>query len=352
MMIIGTICFVLFLTFCVTFKAKASQRILIGKYDMSIKCSELNKIYSYPQLSQLAADEWVDYYKNGGEEMDRQISGTLACFCQAESDRIGSDAATQTYMASDETKVQTCSEIFADRSAVGYIKMGVSMMIVGVNFVLRIILTDLIKSLRLRQITSETNYTMVSIFVGQFVNTAILLLLNSANFTDIDGGKGPLSLVFSVGNLTDFNVQWYREVGSVICSTMFLTALWPIIEFFMFWSLMNATRWYDRGFGRDTFNTQMPTVQAYVDLYAGPEYLIHYRYATILLNIGVAFLYGTAMPYLYCTATLAFIVMYINERLCVCYYYREPPAFDEKMTLETLQLSRMVPIMMLPVVFW
>ena len=71
MMIIGTICFVLFLTFCVTFKAKASQRILIGKYDMSIKCSELNKIYSYPQLSQLAADEWVDYYKNGGEEMDR-----------------------------------------------------------------------------------------------------------------------------------------------------------------------------------------------------------------------------------------------------------------------------------------
>ena len=71
MMIIGTICFVLFLTFCVTFKAKASTRILIGKYDMSIKCSELSKIYSYPQLSQLAADEWVDYYKNGGEEMDR-----------------------------------------------------------------------------------------------------------------------------------------------------------------------------------------------------------------------------------------------------------------------------------------
>ena len=351
-MIIGTICFVLFLTFCVTFKAKASTKILIGKYDMSIKCSELSKIYSYPQLSQLAADEWIDYYKNGGEEMDRQISGTLACFCQAESDRIGSETATKKYLASDETKVQTCSEIFADRSAVGYIKMGVSMMIVGVNFVLRIILTDLIKSLRLRVITAETNYTMVSIFVGQFVNTAVLLLLNSANFKDVDGGKGPLSLVFSVGELTDFNVEWYRSVGSVIQQTMFMTALWPIIEFGIFWSLMNFSRWYDRGFGSDTFSTNMPTVQAYIDLYAGPEYLIHYRYATILLNIGVAFLYGTSMPYLYCTATLAFIVLYINERLCVCYYYREPPAFDEKMTLETLGLVRFVPIMMLPVVFW
>ena len=133
--------------------------------------------------------------------------------------------------------------------------MGVSMMIVGVNFVLRIILTDLIKSLRLRKITSETNYTMVSIFVGQFVNTAVLLLLNSANFKDVDGGSGPLSLVFSVGELTDFNVEWYRSVGSVIQQTMFMTALWPIIEFGIFWSLMNVSRWYDRGFGSDTFVT-------------------------------------------------------------------------------------------------
>ena len=80
--------------------------------------------------------------------------------------------------------------------------------------------------------------------------------------------------------------------------------------------------------------------------------MIHYRYATILLNIGVAFLYGTAMPYLYVTAVLAFVILYINERLLVCYYYREPPAFDEKMTLMTLDLTRYVPLMMLPFAFW
>ena len=80
-MIIGTIVFVLFLTFCVTFKAKDATKTLVGKYDVSIKCSELDKIYSRQQLSNLAADEWIEYYKKGGEEMDRQISGTLACFC-------------------------------------------------------------------------------------------------------------------------------------------------------------------------------------------------------------------------------------------------------------------------------
>lgn len=73
-------------------------------------------------------------------------------------------------------------------------------MIVGVNVVLRGILVELIKSLRLRTVTEETNYTMVSIFVGQFVNTGLLLTLNSANFKDIDGGFGPLSIVFMVGD--------------------------------------------------------------------------------------------------------------------------------------------------------
>ena len=58
------------------------------------------------------------------------------------------------------------------------------------------------------------------------------------------------------------------------------------------------------------------------------------------------------MPYLYLCALLAFVVLYINERLLVCYYYREPPAFDEKMTLMTLDLTTYVPLMMLPVVFW
>jgi len=134
--------------------------------------------------------------------------------------------------------------------------------------------------------------------------------------------------------------------------TMFMTALWPLIELAMFYSLMNFSRWMDRGFGSNSFITSTPTVQAYIDLYAGPVYLIHYRYAAILLNIWVAFFYGTSMPYLYLTALLAFVVLYLNERLLVCYYYREPPAFDEKMTVMTLELTKYVPLIMLPVVFW
>merc|ERR1719232_463718 len=108
----------------------------------------------------------------------------------------------------------------------------------------------------------------------------------------------------------------------------------------------------DRGFGSDTFVTSQPTIQAYVDLYAGDEYMIDYRYATILLNIGVAFLFGTSMPYLYFVALLAFVILYVTERMVICYSTRKPPSFDEIMTLKTLNIILMVPFLMLPLVFW
>lgn len=79
--IILTTIFVLGLVFVIAFLAKDAQKDLVGKYDVSIKCSELAKIYPNQQMQMMAADEWLDYYKHGGEDIGRQISGTLACFC-------------------------------------------------------------------------------------------------------------------------------------------------------------------------------------------------------------------------------------------------------------------------------
>ena len=325
---------------------------LIGKYDESVNCKDLSKMYKGDTLEKLATDEWVDFYQKGGEESGRQIAASLTCFCTYQYEENGAEAATMKFPASDGTEIQTCSEISADRGSVGLIAMCVSFLIVGVNFVLKVLLVELIKSLRLKTVTLETNYTMITIFVGQFINTAVLIVLNNASFKDFDGGNGPLSLVFSVGTETDFSVTWYRTVGTTIMRTMTSQAIWPLIEFGMFWSLLSFTRCFDRGFGSDTFVSKAMSVQAYIDIYAGPIYLIHYRYAAILLQIGVAFCYGCTMPPLYGIACVAFIILYINERLLVCYYYREPPAFDEKMSQLTLDIIKWVPFIMLPMAFW
>jgi len=115
-------------------------------------------------------------------------------------------------------------------------------------------------------------------------------------------------------------------------------ALWPLIEIGMFGAMWWGKQYFDRGMGSDSYKTSMPTPQAYVDLYAGPVYLIHYRYSMILLHISCAFLYGTCMPILYIVAFLAFVVLFINERVLVCYYYREPPSFDEEITMKAMNI--------------
>jgi len=44
---------------------------LIGKYDDSMNCSEMNNMYPAKTMSMLAADEWIDFYQKGGEDIDR-----------------------------------------------------------------------------------------------------------------------------------------------------------------------------------------------------------------------------------------------------------------------------------------
>ena len=91
--VICAVLFVLFVTFLATVKAKSMTNDLIGKYDDSINCSEMNKMYAEPQLEKLAADEWIDFYQKGGQETDRQISASLVCFCTDQYMENGNDAA-------------------------------------------------------------------------------------------------------------------------------------------------------------------------------------------------------------------------------------------------------------------
>lgn len=56
-------------------------------------------------------------------------------------------------MTTDGKKVVTCAEFFDSKGKVVLIKMLVSFLIVGVNFLLRMILVDMIKGLRLRTVT-------------------------------------------------------------------------------------------------------------------------------------------------------------------------------------------------------
>lgn len=87
------------------------------------------------------------------------------------------------------------------------------------------------------------------------------------------------------------------------------------------------------------------SIQLYINTYTGPEFLIHYRYSSIMNIFFVCLLYGTALPILYPIALLSMCVLYVAERAQVFYFYKQPPALDEKLTMSTLKIMMLGPLL-------
>ena len=114
---------------------------------------------------------------------------------------------------------------------------------------------------------------------------------------------------------------------------MKITAAWPLIEIGLYGATFKILRYFDRGFTSDKFKTKLPSIQTYIDLHSGPEFAIHWRYSAVLLQLSIALFFGTGLPILYFIALVGCIIQYITDRLLICYFYREPPTYDDRMTL-------------------
>jgi hypothetical protein len=154
------------------------------------------------------------------------------------------------------------------------------------------------------------------------------------------------------GRYTDFTVDWYKDVGGVIISTMIFNIAWPIIEFVMFFSLRTAYRLWDNSFTFKSSNTKTKILIDYVNLYSGPEYVIHYKYSFILNVVFMTFMFGAGMPILFPIALCSLIVLYIMERLQAAYSYQKPPMFDASLNDAAINLLIAAPIGYAAVGFW
>ena len=80
--------------------------------------------------------------------------------------------------------------------------------------------------------------------------------------------------------------------------------------------------------------------------------MIHLRFSTIMNLTFVCFMYGTALPILYPIALWSFFVLFTLERMLVCYYYKQPPALDDKLTMNALKMMLWAPILHMMLSYW
>ena len=140
---------------------------------------------------------------------------------------------------------------------------------------------------------------------------------------------------------------------------MFINAFMPII----FELLVIVTKWFfiakDSGgwcnFTKKDYsyyNTKKKQIYEFIDLYAGPEYIMHFKFSNILNVTYVTMVYGLGLPLLFPIALLSYFIFWAVERYMLAYVYRKPPNMDEAMIKNGMKMLRLIPFMFLFTSYW
>lgn len=131
----------------------------------------------------------------------------------------------------------------------------ISFAIVFINFSFRKINMKLVGFIGLYTESEQTSTIKKSIFVGQFFNTAILLLLTNANTSETILGFLPFR-----GQYPDLTLEWYNDIGASLITTMIFSAVWPLVEFSYIYGFKFMFRLLDRSFSFNKNKTKSKTI--------------------------------------------------------------------------------------------
>jgi hypothetical protein len=87
-------------------------------------------------------------------------------------------------------------------------------------------------------------------------------------------------------------------------------------------------------------------------MYSAPELMIDYRYATLMLNISIAMIFGAGLPLLYPIALFNLCLLYTLDRLMTVYFYSQPPLFGISISNTALSLLKWVGLFHLAFGYW
>lgn len=225
----------------------------------------------------------------------------------------------------------------------------ITIFVVVVNTILTTLTVKLIEWIGYDTHSEKMTKITNGIFVAQFFNTGLIYLLVYANFEEtlpFLGGifKGPYY---------DYEPGWYRQVGgALIIYTALLNSVFPVI---MQW-VADVQKWLfksmDQGFSKDVYKTKTTQICQYINLYQGDNYVVNFKYSSLLTTCYVTMMYGVGMPILFPISLFAFVLFWAHERYHMAYTYQLPPAFDDKMSNNFLNMLKYAPLLLLLNGYW
>ena len=264
-------------------------------------------------------EAYIDFQKDKVNQL-----GDMYCYCYQQFSKVGLKVSDIEFEM-DPEKYKYCKDWFESYSLTNIMIGVMALAIVMINFVLKRILKMLAQFERRPTKTEEISASTIKMFIAQFINMGVIIILVNAdiNFTDL-----PSNFPILQGEYPDFNIEWYKNIGSTIALTMILSVFTPHLAAMGFVCIRGSKRCCDRGCRCDKRHTKKVLQEDYDELYIGPEMLMDFRYSQILTNIFVTFIYSTGMPILYLICLGSLILTFWIDKFLFINVYKKPPRYD------------------------
>ena len=147
--------------------------------------------------------------------------------------------------------------------------------ILALNEILKSISEKGVKWIKYETRSEEISKIQSAVFILNFINGGLTLLLINANFTGENNlpskKKGFLYFLFD-GSYTDLSDEWFQNIAYFFIAPLFLETIYPVIEFtWKDWASRAIKRLIDWSFSCDKNRTKQATALAYANVYSGKE---------------------------------------------------------------------------------
>ncbi|KAG7402115.1 hypothetical protein PHYBOEH_005678 [Phytophthora boehmeriae] len=219
------------------------------------------------------------------------------------------------------------------------------LLVVAVNLILARVLNALVAMEKHHTRSSRVVSRVTKVFIAQFCNTALLMLVINANGDYFSSPKtasktGTSSGGFSLGSLnmlngeySDFSADWYNDVGVALMLTIIINSLSTHVYLLVNYISLKARRFVDRGYSFDHSLTRQDTQRDLETLYRGPKFDLAARYAQSLTTVFITYSFSAGMPLLHFIGLAAMVMTYWADKFTFLRIGRSPPLYDNKVAM-------------------
>mmetsp|Transcript_31926 Transcript_31926/g.68931 ORF Transcript_31926/g.68931 Transcript_31926/m.68931 type:complete len:449 (+) Transcript_31926:296-1642(+) len=252
-----------------------------------------------------------------------------------------------------------CTDQAASRATFYALQLVAVLVAVATNILVKVVTKKFARFERHHLASFREARTAFGIFVLQFFNTGLIVLIVFGQIDDVktgiaetadsvsdQGGTTAVNDATSLfplfsGPYPDLNPEWYTVVGTSLILTVLLNSMLPLVPVLLrpFKALARRCR---------TVSTQTELNLAVV----GPVFEIAARYGLLMSTTFVCMLYSAGMPIMLLLVAFTFFVMFWVEKFLLLRVYRTPPQYGDGMAKMCMNVLPWAALMHLSLSLW